>query len=59
MEDLLEIKEILLGIKEELKRANDLKEVELGIEFSFDYKVKRDIRRNNELEEKRKKKCKK
>ena len=55
MEELKELKEILLGIKEELKRANDLKEVQLGIEYSFDYKAKRYI----EIEEKSKSKCKK
>ena len=55
MNELLELKEILLNIKEELERANDLKEIELGIEYDFNYKTKR----IGQLEEKRKKKCKK
>ena len=59
MEDLLEIKEILLRIKEELERANNLKEVELGIEYAFDYKANRDAKRELKKEEMRKKKCKK
>ena len=36
-----EIKKILIEIKEELERLNDLKEVELGIKYACDYKAER------------------
>ena len=36
-----EVKKILIEIKEELERLNDLKEVELGIKYACDYKAER------------------
>ena len=49
--------DILNSIREELIRANDLKEVELGIKSDIEYKAEQVIIKKRKLELDRKKKC--
>lgn len=51
--------DILNSIREELIRANDLKEVELGIKSDVEYKVEQSIIKKRKLELDRKKECQK
>ena len=51
--------DILNSIREELIRANDLKEVELGIKSDVEYKVEQSIIKKRKLEFDRKKECQK
>ena len=51
--------DILNSIREELIRANDLKEVELGIKSDFEYKAEQSIIKKRKLELDRKKGCQK
>lgn len=49
--------DILNSIREELIRANDLKEVELGIKSKVIYNTEQDIIKKRKLELDRKKQC--
>ena len=49
--------DILNSIREELIRANDLKEVELGMKSDIEYKAEQVIIKKRKLELDRKKKC--
>ena len=51
--------DILNSIREELIRANDLKEVELGIKSDVEYKAEQSIIKKRKLELDRKKECQK
>ena len=51
--------DILNSIREELIRANDLKEVELGIKSDIEYKAEQVIIKKRKLELDRKKGCQK
>ena len=51
--------DVLNSIREELIRANDLKEVELGIKSDVEYKVEQSIIKKRKLELDRKKECQK
>lgn len=51
--------DILNSIREELIRANDLKEVELGIKSDVEYKAEQIIIKKRKLELDRKKECQK
>ena len=55
--NLLLLIDILNSIKEEIKKANDLKEVELGIKSDIEYKAEQVIIKKRKLELDRKKKC--
>ena len=55
--NLLILIDILNSIREELIRANDLKEVELGIKSDIEYKAEQVIIKKRKLELDRKKKC--
>ena len=49
--------DVLNSIREELIRANDLKEVELGIKSDVEYKAEQSIIKKRKLELDRKKEC--
>ena len=51
--------DVLNSIREELIRANDLKEVELGIKSDVEYKAEQSIIKKRKLELDRKKGCQK
>ena len=51
--------DVLNSIREELIRANDLKEVELGIKSDVKYKAEQSIIKRRKLELDRKKECQK
>ena len=51
--------DVLNSIREELIRANDLKEVELGIKSDVEYKAEQIIIKKRKLELDRKKECQK
>ena len=51
--------DVLNSIREELIRANDLKEVELGIKSDVEYKAEQSIIKKRKLELDRKKECQK
>ena len=55
--NLLILTDILNSIREELIRANDLKEVELGIKSDIEYKAEQVIIKKRKVELDRKKKC--